>query len=491
MQDICVKIYLGGIIVLNIYRFNFDSTKARELRRAINDKRKFSIVRNANGSKEKKGPKGVYNAWDRLCATMTRLEDTIEYVNNMELGKLENGQAAFGFYEFINCSYVIIECIKVVVRVYDLDYGVIDQIEKSTEVFGTKYGFGGNDSRFFEYIRSLCGVHPLCTNRQSEYLRGSDFHCCAFVAWTDRGYVSSKHHNGVDLIAHVYATNEQYPIDIGLYINEFEKYLSNWIECIPNVIEGKNKYVENRYELLRKEPVKVLSDFNGDCAKYFEYLKNEYVRRVDESQEYILEEYIDVFKIKLSNENNQSKLGKYKNAILYSLNFLRNSLQTMAFDGFENTGIEYPEKHIETDLYIELASPLIYNGEFSKYSYEIQKVHDLTFNSSRHSFDKYYARRMLEKLKPLINKYVLFTNQESDEEVYVLVKIALYLESLTRKSIINKNIPNETQYRERLLTEAEIEELYQEESVTDGRQIEISKLKEFLEEYGIADFEDS
>ena len=98
---------------------------------------------------------------------------------------------------------------------------------------------------------------------------------------------------------------------------------------------------------------------------------------------------------------------------------------------------------------------------------------------------------MLEKLKPLINQYVLFTNQESDEEVYVLVKIALYLESLTRKSIINKNIPNETQYRERLLTEAEIEELHQEESVTDGRQIETSKLKEFLEEYGIADFEDS
>ncbi len=46
----------------------------------------------------------------------------------------------------------------------------------------------------------------------------------------------------------------------------------------------------------------------------------------------------------------------------------------------------------------------------------------------------------------------------------MLVTLALYLESLTRKSIINKNIPNEEQYRISLLTESEVEELHQEES---------------------------
>lgn len=90
---------------MNIHRFGFDVRKARELRLAINDREKFSVERETSGSKEKGEPKKAYNAWHRLCATMTRLEDTLDYINKMELGKLGKGRAAFDFYEFINCAY--------------------------------------------------------------------------------------------------------------------------------------------------------------------------------------------------------------------------------------------------------------------------------------------------------------------------------------------------------------------------------------------------
>ena len=225
-------------MIVNTHRFNFDETKARALRIAINDRQKFSIEREADGTR---GIKEPYNAWLRLCATMTRLEDTINHINNMELGKCGDGQAAFDFCEFINCAYVVIECIKVVIQVFDLDMNIIRNIESSTDVFGTKYGKEGCDSKFFEYIRSLCAVHPLCTNHQKEYLHESKFHCCKFVAWTDRGYVRSDMYNGADLIAHVYTTNNNHHIDIELYIKEFERYLGKWIDCIPDVIEAKNK----------------------------------------------------------------------------------------------------------------------------------------------------------------------------------------------------------------------------------------------------------
>lgn len=463
-----------------IYTLNFDINKARELREAINDKSKFSIERIATGSKETRGD---YNAWNRLCAAMTRLEDTILYVNNMELGKLGGGQSAFDFYEFINCSYVIIECIKVVAQVFD-NKDIITQIENSTEIFGTKYSENGKDGTFFEYIRSICGVHPLCTSRKSEYLQGSTFHCCPFVSWTNRGYVSSKQHNDADLIAHIYVTNDRMPVNIELYINEFEQYLSKWINCISDVIDVKNKYVENKYEVLRKMPVKNLLDFDNDYVKYIEHLREEYIRRIDESMEYVLEEYIDIFKIKLSNADNRKKLEKYKTAIMYSLDFLKNSLQEMNFDGFENTGIEYPDRRMETNLYIELQSPNVLSGEFAKYSYEVQKVYNLASNSGSSIFDRQHTRHLLEKVKLLINKYVFFTNNECDEETYVLIKLALYLESLTRKSIINKNIPNHFQYRERLLTQAEIDELHQEEAATEFTPMSQIELEELLKKYG-------
>lgn len=466
---------------MNIIKFNFDSVKARELRKAINNQEKFSIERVADGAK---GTNGAYNAWNRLCATMTRLEDTIGYVNSMELGKLGEGQAAFDFYEFINCSYVIIECIKVVVQVFGLDKNIIKTIEDSTDVFGTKYSDSGSDSKFFEYIRSLCGVHPLCTSYQKDYLNGSAFHCCPFVAWTDRGYVSSRKHNGADLIANVYTTKSDISIDIELYINEFETYLSKWIECIPSVIEAKNKYVYDKQDVFRKERMRTLSDFRNNYIEYIAYLKGEYIKRLDNANEYILDEFIEIFKIKLSNKENQHKLDKYKNAILYSLSFLHNSLQTMTFDGFENTGIKYPDVFMETELYIELASPTLYNGEFAKYSYEIGKAYNLSSNGSSNAFDKHYARSLLEKAKELVNKYVIFTNNELNEEVYVLIRVALYLESLTRKSILNKNIPNKEKYRETLLTEKETEELHQEETKKEIETIDLSSIDDIIRKYG-------
>lgn len=467
--------------MLEIYKFNFETNAARELRQAINDRAKYSIEREADSAK---GTNGPYRAWYRLCATMDRLEDTLAHINSIELGKLCNGQAAFDFYEFINCSYVVIECIKTVIQAFGLDKGIAETIENSQEVFGTKYSEHGNDGKFFEYVRSLCSVHPLCTSYQKEYLYGSRFHCCRFVAWTDRGYISSGRYNNADLIALVYATNRTEPIHLGLYVKEFELYLKKWIDCIPLVIEAKNKYVDVKYDALRKVPMKKCEDFGNDIIGYIEYLKAEYINRIDESNEYILDEFAMVFKIQLSNKGNQEKLDKYKNAIRYALIFLHNSLQTMTFDGFENTGIEYPERNVETELYLELASPDIWSGEFLEYSHNLEKIYTLSDNGDYHYYDKQHARDLLNGPKELLNKYISFSNEETDEEAYVLVKLALYLENLTRKSTISKNIPNDFKYRERLLTPSEIDELRKEEPIQETSPEDVEQFLIMLEEYG-------
>ena len=110
------------------FRFHFNTQYAIELREAINDRQKQSMV---NIHKDRQ-IKGDYFAWDRTCAAMDRLEDTLEYFNNIELGNCSSVRTAFDFYDFINNSYIVIDCIKTIGQIFRIEEQLIENIEKST-----------------------------------------------------------------------------------------------------------------------------------------------------------------------------------------------------------------------------------------------------------------------------------------------------------------------------------------------------------------------
>ena len=91
-----------------------------------------------------------------------------------------------------------------------------------------------------------------------------------------------------------------------------------------------------------------------------------------------------------------------------------------------------------------------------------------------------YARLLLDGPKELINRYVHFTNTEPDVERFVLVRLALYLDALSRKNLINKNIPNTSEYRMQILSDEKYAELFEEEDNDDTQTG--STLKDFLEQ---------
>lgn len=94
--------------MMETFRFQFNTEYARNLRDAVNDRRKQSI----DNVHDEKQTKGSYCAWDRICAAMDRLEDTLDYLNHIELGKDKRSRSAFDFYDFINNAYIVIDCIK-------------------------------------------------------------------------------------------------------------------------------------------------------------------------------------------------------------------------------------------------------------------------------------------------------------------------------------------------------------------------------------------
>lgn len=464
-----------------LFRFQFNTEYARELRNAVNDRQKQSLD---NVHKESKGISGAYHAWNRTCAAMDRLEDTLDYLNHMELGKNKHSRSAFDFYDFINNAYIVIDCIKTIGKIFRVDSALIREIEDSTSIFEHGLTEYGTDKMYFEYIRSLCSVHPLCTNRQKEFLNGSKFHCCPFVSWNSNFFV---HSDGADLVAIIYpAEYGQTTIHLSLRISQFEQYITKWVDFIPKIIEAKNAYADGEYERLRREHVKNLSEFDNEIIKWIMYLKREYCKRLDYGNDGVLDDFAVFFTIKLSDSRNNVALEKYQNAVLYALGFLRNELQNMSDDGYDNSGILYPEDWLETTLLNELGTIFPDSGVFVKHRYALEKIFCLRAGSDYSEYDKIYARNLLEVPKDLINQYVHFTNTEPDKEKVVLVQLALYLDALTRKCLLNKNIPNTLEYRIKELTDEQYADLFVEEKDSENQEMtEDALLEIFINDGGL------
>ena len=99
--------------------------------------------------------------------------------------------------------------------------------------------------------------------------------------------------------------------------------------------------------------------------------------------------------------------------------------------------------------------------------------------------DKIYARLLLEEPKELINQYVYFTNSEPDQERLVLVQLALYLDALSRKNLLNKNIPNTPEYRMQVLSDEQYSKLFveEEDKITQTNDT-VENYMEWLKKYG-------
>ena len=181
--------------------------------------------------------------------------------------------------------------------------------------------------------------------------------------------------------------------------------------------------------------------------------------------EYFFENLAFIFEANLTNEENVKKLEKYKNAIRYAIPFMCNSMEKMQFEGFECTGIR-GDNYAQTDLLFEIEHPRVYSDEILKYHYNFSKVYYLD-DDYYSAYDKAWARMLLDQPKEFLNKYVVFTNEESDREVVILISLARYLHALEQNCTLNKNIPNELLYRDKLLSEEEIASLIECTNETD------------------------
>ena len=415
-----------------VFKIGLDTEILRKLRNKINEQKNISY----NKMYKK------YRAWDKICAIMNRLDDTVEYLNTIELNTGKYKRSAFDFFDFMNNASVVIDCVKELSKIFEVSDS---EIKNSTNIFN-KVGSDGNgtDEKYFEYLRSLCSVHPVETSRHKRY-QDNDFECSPYVLWNNSLRLFN---DDCDIYAVVYTSKDNESFKrVGIYIEQVFKYVEIRVNFIEKIIDYIDTYQKDMILKLKKQHIKNDTEFNS----YIEYLTNldeEAKDRYGDDHWYSFEYVIKLLQLKLSDSENENKMKLYINALKYAIKFEHNALQNMSNIGYENSGLKYSKENIETSLYIELYSPSSGSKEERRYGYNIEKIQYLSYDSGDSNKDWAYVQ--LDEAREFFEKYVSFRNAKSDFEYYALVNLALYLDCLENDCIINKNIPNDLKYREKL-----------------------------------------
>lgn len=424
----------------DVFQINLDTDVLDILRNKVNEEQNISYNKT----------NGKHRAWDKICAIMDRLDDTVYFLNELKLNTGKYKRSAFDFYGFMNNASVVLDCIKELAKIFDVPD---EKIKKSTEIFKQLGSDGeGSDEKYFEYLRSLCAVHPVGTNRHKRY-QANDFECSPYVVWNNREIWQDD----CDIYAVVYTSKDgESNKRVQIYISQIFEYLKTRLEFVTEITDEIDQYQKQVISDFKKRPIKTEKEFDN----YIDYLRNldkELNERYGSDCYYPFDYIINLFELKVSNPQNQIKMNLYLNALKYAIEFEHNRMQNMSYEGFENNGLLFLERNIETSLYIELYSPRSGSEEQRRYHYNLEKISYLSYDTGYSN--KQWAYNQLNGAKIFLEKYVSFEGATGDFEHYALVKLALYLDCLDNKCLINRNIPNDLKYRKGLLSDDELKEL--------------------------------
>lgn len=413
----------------------------RDLRSAINRETHLSITKPLVHKKEQK-----LTAWDRICSIMDRLDDTVEYLNNLKLNTGKYQQSAFDFYDFMNNVSVVLDCIGELAKQFDFD---MKSADRSSFVFNKRgKDDQGTDKLYFEYLRSICSVHPIDTSHHERY-QSNVYECCPFVTW-QKDFIGAT--TDSDLFALIYTSQIGENKHLYIKISEIFNYIEQKYNLIPQIILKVEEYHENIKNNFRERLIISEREFSS----YIDYLNNiiiESKKRIDDDSISILEYVKRLHQLEITNTDNQELYEKYCAAFRYAISFQQNALQSMSYDGYENSGIKFPDEHIETCLLNEIYYLRNSSELKNKYHYNFEKINYLSYDSGEDN--QQWAITMIEKAMPFLGRFVNFNDAESNFELYVLVQLAEYQDCLESNCNLNRNIPNKSDYRTHVIPDHE------------------------------------
>lgn len=420
-----------------IEKININIDKIKTLTNVL--KNYIFIIKKTKFKLMKKKQIKEYRAIDTIYVSLDRLNDTAVYLNEMVLNRTNSPQA-FDFYDFINNSYVIINCIYHIAEVFNID---LSDIKENKHYLQNIIGLDCikdecSDDDYFYYIRSISSVHPIITDRHQK-ICGDSFHTSPFSIWltgiNKNTYLCIRRYVDFEIK------------DIHLDIYDIYQYIYSKIDFIDEIIKNVNDYIFIEKEKLINTNMKSKNDFIN-YIDYLFYLKEEANDRDINFPLYTsLGDNFFVIELLLnksvSNSYNQNKIDLYKNAIKYSIEFYHQSLQLLDKN---YSGIKYPNKDNETDLLTLLISGLEYPN--NKDLFYILPKTEYLIDTNRSQIDITFVRNLIySNFKKYMETYFQITENEDNEELFILIKTTLYFYNLENNTMLNRNIPNDLNYR--------------------------------------------
>lgn len=359
--------------------------------------------------------------WNILCACMDRITDIVDYLNKKELGDSEYRSNAFDFIDFIGEAAVLIDSVYYLGRIvvnkkFDVRIDIPHEeffkskkvvnesnLNKSTEYY---------DKRYFEYIRSICAMHPTLTNRHKDFQTCDYGEVSPFILWSK--ITHSLRDDGAELHIHIYDNGEVQRMNaLPIYLQEVFGYIS-WIYSTLDYLSSKLK--EKYDKKISSFKTSKLPSLN-ECVDYKDYLSRLYFESEKRFSNtgYLFETAGYVSGLKMTRTTNAPKYKHFEIKLKKAVEDARNKLQAMDSDS-----INSEELPLERLLYPEVDEKRIFAGSYYFYS----KTMD--FVSKYGDIER--ARWATEGLLPFLSKYVDITRDDCETlnryELYALICIA-------------------------------------------------------------------
>ena len=387
---------------------------------------------------EKKRYRGV-PAWDCICACVHRVRDTVGYLNDQVLGKGEHG-SAFDFINFINNASVVLDSIDMLARIIGVD---LSQEDARTDAFNQLGDNGkGTDKRYFEFLRSLCAVHPVETNRFKDVYHTADIVTCPYLTWV-RGSLLEMMWD-CDLHAHAFVNNtNSWGEDICIHMDQVFAHIKYRYSLLNKIGCALERFQEEKIEEFRNIFVPARREDESELS-YVERLKQVEVERFGSHNDFVYDFAKAVLSFEPTNPANKAAAERYKNAWRFALDLQLNVLRDMSREGVEHAGIE--DDDTDWILFEHLEYCHCRCEELSRFHYNLEKIAYLDGTSGES--DAAWGRIKLKEMDGILGKRVVFDYEnDSDAELYMLSQIALYEIALEHDCEINEAIPLDGRYR--------------------------------------------
>lgn len=230
--------------------------------------------------------------------------------------------------------YVVIDCIKALSDIFQVDYKNITgnknhfkKVEFSFPNYETEIvPVVVEDGEFFSYYRSLSSVHVSNTSSVPGFFKKGVFHSSLYLL--HKGAFDNR-----TVMRVLTSDNKEFTLRV--HLKAFKNHLKEWIKLLPkmkmNALNLDKKYVED----FVNANIKTIDEFNNDWISYVKNLELQYKRRYrqsyyeDDDTSFFSEFFIKVYKTKFLNNEMQNTLENYIKQLKEELLYFHQKIQTM------------------------------------------------------------------------------------------------------------------------------------------------------------------